>query len=182
MTTLQNKTKMKTITLSITACSLLTCLAHDVAAKTIFITPPIEVKIHNPTSTEYQRNKTTLSIMVPKNAAAPLESITLHQLQNIDVWNWGKAEPTVYLGEYSIRAKGKKNLAKTERSISDRLINIKLIPAIEPGKQVNIVFRGSNPKASVYQWATKITPFGNNPVNYDGPTLRLNVYEPDYFR
>ena len=182
MPTLQSKTQMKTITLSITACSLLTCLAHDVAAKTIFITPPIEVKIHNPTSIEYQRNKTTLSIVVPENAGAPLESVALHQLPSIDAWNWGKAQPTVYLGEYSIRAKGKKNLAKTKRSMSDRLITIQLIPAIEPGQQVNIVFRGSNPEASVYQWATKMTPFGENPITYDGPTLRLNVYEPDYFR
>ena len=44
---------------------------------------------------------------------------------------------------------------------------------------MNVVFRGFNPQSSIYQRSTELLADGEDPVRYLGPTLRLNVYEPD---
>ena len=61
-------------------------------------------------------------------------------------------------------------------------MSIALTPAVQPGQTVNVVFRGFNPEASIYQWSTELLANGQDPVRYVGPTLRLTVYEQDPFR
>ena len=145
-------------------------------AKTIFDVPPTQISIHNPSSTEGQRNRTTISIGVPENAGASLGMIVLTQAVSVDRWGWSSLKPEVYMGRYSLRGRGVKNLAFAELSQDKTTLSIVLDPPIDPGRQVNIVMRGFNPDAGIYQWATQIVPSGPEPVVYYGPTLRLGIY------
>ena len=38
-----------------------------------------------------------------------LGAIVLRQLPNLDQWDWGRLEPRVYLGDYSLRGKGEED-------------------------------------------------------------------------
>jgi hypothetical protein len=138
--------------------------------------------IHNPASTEMQRNRTTISIEVPEDAGAELQGIVVSQLTNIDVWDWGREQPKLYLGPYNLRRRGVSGAAKVATTENDAEISIRFDPAIQPGEQVNIVFRSYNPDAGIYQWATTFIPNGVNPITSDGPTLRTSVYRNEYFR
>ena len=138
--------------------------------------------IHNPESTEGLRNRTTITVVVPEDAGNALGEVVLRQLPNLDQWDWGRLAPRVYLGDYSLRGKGAKGLASAVVSDSDEVLTIKLDPAIQPGQTVNVVFRGSNPRSSVFQWSTELRADGEDSIRYVGPTLRLNVYERDPYR
>ena len=138
--------------------------------------------IHNPESTEGLPNRTTITVVVPEDSGNSLGAIVLRQLSNLDRWDWGRLEPLVYLGDYSLRGKGKRGLATAVLSGPEEDLNIQFNPAIQPGQTVNVVFRGFNPHSSVYQWSTEFLADGEDPVRYLGPTLRLNVYERDPYR
>ena len=75
--------------------------------------------IHNPESTEGLRNRTTITVVVPKDAGNALGAIVLRQLPNLDQWDWGRLKPTVYLGDYSLRGKGGSRLTSAVVSESD---------------------------------------------------------------
>ena len=151
-------------------------------AQSLFDRPPTRVMIHNPESTEGLRNRTTITVVVPEDAGNSLREIVLRQLPNLYQWDWGRFEPRVYLGDYSLRGKGTSGLASAVVSKSETVLNIKLTPAIQPGQTVNVVFRGFNPQSSIYQWSTELLAAGEDPFSYVGPTLRLNVYEQDPYR
>jgi len=146
-------------------------------AQSFFRIPPAKISIHNPQSIEGRKNRTTISVVVPKNAGASLRKIVLDQLPNIDTWDWGTEPPRVYTGLYSLRGNGSDGLASAELINDENTLLLRLDPAIDPGEQVNIVMRGFNPDASVYQWRTTFVPDGDNPVAYKGPILRLNIYK-----
>ena len=80
-------------------------------AQSLFDRPPTRVMIHNPEATEGLRNRTTITVVVPEDAGNTLRSIVLRQLPNIDQWDWGRSEPRVYFGDYSLRGKGATGLA-----------------------------------------------------------------------
>ena len=151
-------------------------------AQSLFDRPPTRVMIHNPESTEGLRNRTTITVVVPEDAGRALGTIVLRQLPNIDQWDWGRTQPQVYFGDYSLRQKGASGLAAALVSDDDQVLSIQLTPAVPPGQTVNLVFRGFNPEASIYQWSTELLVHGEDPVRYAGPTLRLTVYEQDPFR
>ena len=151
-------------------------------AQSLFDRPPTRVMIHNPEATEGLRNRTTITVVVPEDAGNALRSIVLRQLPNIDQWDWGRSEPRVYFGDYSLRGRGATGLASAVVSDSEGVLNIQLTPAVQPGQTVNVVFRGFNPDSSIYQWSTELLADGEDPVRYVGPTLRSNVYEQDQFR
>ena len=151
-------------------------------SQALFDRPPTRVMIHNPESTEGLRNHTTVTVVVPKDAGNALGAVVLRQLPNLDQWDWGRLEPRVYLGNYSLHGKGTRGLASAVVSESEEVLNIQLTPAVQPGQTVNVVFRGFNPQASIYQWSTELLADGEDPVRYFGPTLRLNVYEQDPYR
>ena len=151
-------------------------------AQTFFRRPPTKISIHNPSSTEGQRNRTTISVLVPDDAGAALERLVLFQLTSLDQWIWGPKNPEVYLGDYCLRRRGKPGLAQVTLSQSDNELSIRLDPAIQPGQQVNVVFRGFNPDADIYQWATEFIPAGDDPIPNDGPTLRLPIYRNNDYR
>ena len=151
-------------------------------ARSLFDLPPTRVMIHNPEATEGMRNRTTISVVVPEDAGNALGSIVLRQLPNIDQWDWGQSEPRVYFGDYSLRGKGATGLASALVSDSEGVLRIQLIPPVQPGQTVNVVFRGFNPQSSIYQWSTELMAVGEDPISYVGPTLRLNVYEQDPYR
>ena len=151
-------------------------------AQSLFDRPPTRVTIHNPEATEGLRNRTTITVVVPEDAGNALRSIVLRQLPNIDQWDWGRSEPRVYFGDYSLRGKGATGLASAVVSDSEGVLNIQLTPAVQPGRTVNVVFRGFNPDSSIYQWSTELLADGEDPVRYVGPTLRSTVYEQDPFR
>ena len=151
-------------------------------AQSLFDRPPTRVMIHNPEATEGLRNRTTITVVVPEDAGNTLRSIVLRQLPNIDQWDWGRSEPRVYFGDYSLRGKGATGFASAVVSDSEGFLNIQLTPAVQPGQTVNVVFRGFNPDSSIYQWSTELLADGEDPVRYLGPTLRSNVYEQDPFR
>ena len=151
-------------------------------AQSLFDHPPTRVMIHNPESTEGLRNRTTVTVVVPEDAGNALGAIVLRQLPNLDQWDWGRVEPRVYLGDYSLRRKGSNGLASAVFSESEAVLKIKFNPSIPPGLTVNVVFRGFNPQSSIYQWSTELMADGEDPVSYVGPTLRLNVYKQDLYR
>lgn len=151
-------------------------------AQSLFDRPPARVMIHNPESTEGLRNRTTITVVVPPDAGNASNAIVLRQLPNLDQWDWGRLEPRVYLGDYSLRGKGTSGLASADVSESEEVLTIQLNPAVQPGQAVNVVFRGFNPQSSIYQWSTELMADGEDPVRYLGPTLRLNVYEQDPYR
>ena len=138
--------------------------------------------IHNSESTEGLRNRTTISVVVPEDAGNSLGAIVLRQLPNLDQWDWGRLEPRVYLGDYSLHGTGTSGLASTVVSGAEEHLNIQFNPAIEPGQTVNVVCRGFNPQSSIYQWSTELMADGEDLVRYLGPTLRLNVYQQDPYR
>ena len=138
--------------------------------------------VHNIESTEGLRNRTTISVVVPEDSGHSLGAIVLRQLPNLDQWDWGRLEPRVYLGDYSLRGKGTRGLARAVVSGPEEDLNIEFNPAIEPGHIVNVVFRGFNHQSSIYQWSTELLADGKDPVRYLGPTLRLNVYQQDPYR
>ena len=107
--------------------------------------------IHNPESTEGLRNRARISVVVPEDAGNSLSAIVLRQLPNLDQWDWGRLEPRVYFGDYSLRGKGERGLATAFASGSEEDLNIQFNPAIEPGRTVNVVFRGFNPQLSICQ-------------------------------
>ena len=76
-------------------------------------------------------------------------SIVLRQLPNLDRWDWGRLDPRVYLGDYSLRGKGARGLVTALVSGPEEDLSIKFNPAIEPGQTVNVVFRGFNPQSSI---------------------------------
>ena len=98
------------------------------------------------------------------------------------IGDWGRLEPRVYLGDYSLRGKGTRGLATAVVSGLKENLSIKFNPAIEPGQTVNVIFRGFNPQSSIYQWSTELQTDCEGPVRYVRPTLRLNVYEQDLYR
>ena len=151
-------------------------------ARSLFDRPPTRVQIHNPESTEGFRNRTTITVVVPEDAGNALGSIVLRQLPNIDQWDWGRSQPQVYFGDYSLRKKGASGLAAAVVSDAGKVVSIQLTPAVQPGQTVNVVFRGFNPESSIYQWSTELLANGEDPVRYAGPTLRLTVYEQDPYR
>ena len=128
------------------------------------------------------RGHSTITVVVPEDAGNALGAIVLRQLPNLDQWDWGRLEPWVYFGDYSLRGKGERGLATAFASGSEEDLNIEFNPAIEPGHTVNVVFRGFNPQSSIYQWSTELMADGEDPVRYLGPTLRLNVYQQDPYR
>jgi len=156
--------------------------APSSVAQALFDRPPTRVMIHNPESTEGLRNRTTISVVVPEDSGHSLGAIVLRQLPNLDQWDWGRLEPWVYFGDYSLRGKGARGLARAVVSGPEEDLSIEFNPAIEPGHTVNVVFRGFNPQSSIYQWSTELLADGEDPVRYLGPTLRLNVYEQDPYR
>jgi len=151
-------------------------------ARSLFDRPPTRVTIHNPEATEGLRNRTTITVVVPEDAGNALGSIVLRQLPNIDQWDWGRSQPQVYFGDYSLRKKGASGLAAAVVSDFGEVVSIQLAPAVQPGQTVNVVFRGFNPESSIYQWSTELLADGEDPVRYAGPTLRLTVYDQDPFR
>ena len=151
-------------------------------ARSLFDRPPTRVRIHNPESTEGFRNRTTITVVVPEDAGHALGTIVLRQLPNIDQWDWGRTQPQVYFGDYSLRQKGASGLAAALVSDEGQVLSIQLTPAVQPGQTVNLVFRGFNPESSIYQWSTELLAHGEDPVRYAGPTLRLTVYEQDPYR
>ena len=152
------------------------------SAQTFFRSPPTQISIHNPSSTEGQRNRTTISVVVPDDATARLERVLLSQLTNIDQWDWGHRDPEVYLGEYGLRRRGNVGLANAEMSKDGEDLMIRFNPAIEPGQQVNVVFHSFNPDADIYQWSTTFIPEGDDVIASDGPTLRVNIYRASDYR
>ena len=152
------------------------------SAQTFFRSPPTEASIHNPSATEGQRNRTTISIRVPENAGAELQRVVLFQQTNLDQWTWGRRNPMVYLGDYGLRRRGEPGLAEAKISEGGDELSIRFNPAIEPGQQVNIVFRSFNPDADIYQWSTTFIPEGNDPIASDGPTLRVSIYRNNDYR
>ena len=151
-------------------------------ADAFFRRPPTKVRIHNPSSTEGQRNRTTISVLVPDDAGAELERVVVSQLTNLDSWDWGRNDPDVYLGDYGLRRRGEPGLAEATLSQSDDELSIRFDPPIQPGQQANVVFRGFNPDADIYQWATEFIPAGNDPRPSYGPTLRLSIYRNNDYR
>ena len=151
-------------------------------AQSFFQKPPVSLSIHNPSSIQGERNRTTISIVVPSDAGAELETVVLSQLSSLDLWDWGRSAPQVYMGSYALRGGVNDGNATSSLSNAGDELTITLIPAVPPGEQVNIVFKGFNPSEGIYQWATRLIPGGSDALASDGPTLRLHVYRNDFIR
>ena len=116
--------------------------APSSVAQALFDRPPTRVMIHNPEATEGLHNRTTITVVVSEDAGNALGMIVLRQLPNLDQWDWGRLEPRVYLGDYSLRGTVTSGLASAVVSGAEEHLNIQFNPAIEPGQTVNVVFRG----------------------------------------
>ena len=165
----------------VSAAALLVCPASMAAERAFFRSPPTAVTLHNPASNENERNRTTISVVVPNNAGTALQEIVLYQIGTTEPWDWGKKQPELYLGAYGMRKKGEPGLAVSSVSEEGDELTIRLQPSIEPGQQVNLIFRGTNPDADIYMWSTSFVPTGENPRVSYGPTLRQHVYRNESF-
>ena len=114
----------------------MTSFRQAVTIRSLFDRPPTRVMIHNPQSTEGLRNRTTISVVVPEDSGNSLGAIVLRKLPNLDRWDWGRLEPRVYLGDYSLRGKGTRGLATAVVSGAEEDLSIQFNPAIEPGQTV----------------------------------------------
>ena len=150
-------------------------------AKAFFRSPPTKVSIHSPASNENQRNRTTLSVQVPHDAGEALQDVVLVQISGTETWDWGRRNPQLYRGPYGLHQRGQEGLATASLSASGRQLTIRLDPPIEPGQEVNVIFRGITPEAQIYMWTTRFVPAGTNPLASVGPTLRQHVYRSDTF-
>lgn len=153
--------------------------ASAAGERSFFRSPPTDVAIHNPASTENQRNRTTISVRVPDNAGNALQQVVLTQISAEDPWDWGRQQPELYLGDYGLRKTGNDGLAEARVSNRGRELTIVLKPPVQPGQQVNVLFRSINPAADIYQWATRLVPAGAHSIASQGPTLRQHIYRPD---
>ena len=165
----------------LSAAALLVSPGSEAAERAFFRSPPTAVSLHNPASTENQRNRTTISVVVPDNAGTALQEVILYQTGTTEPWDWGRKQPKLYLGNYCMRKKGETGLAAASVSDKGDELTIRLEPPIEPGQQVNLIFRGTNPDADIYMWSTSFVPAGDNPRVSDGPTLRQHVYRIESF-
>ena len=165
----------------LSAAALLVGPGSEAAERAFFRAPPTAVTLHNPASTENQRNRTTISVVVPDNAGTALQEVILYQIGTTEPWDWGRKQPELYLGNYGMRKKGETGLAAASVSDKGDELTIRLEPPIEPGQQVNLIFRGTNPDADIYMWSTSFVPAGDNPRVSDGPTLRQHVYRIESF-
>ncbi len=165
----------------LSAAALLVCPGSEAAERAFFRSPPTAVSLHNPASTENQRNRTTISVVVPDTAGTALQEVILYQIGTTEPWDWGRKQPELYLGNYGMRKKGETGLAAASVSDKGDELTIRLEPPIEPGQQVNLIFRGTNPDADIYMWSTSFVPAGDNPRVSDGPTLRQHVYRIESF-
>ena len=165
----------------LSAAALLVGPGSEAGERAFFRSPPTAVSLHNPASTENQRNRTTISVVVPNNAGTALQEVVLHQISAIEPWGWGIKQPELYLGTFGLRKKGVAGLAVATISDKGDELTIRLEPPIEPGQQVNLIFRGTNPDAYIYMWSTSFVPAGDNPRVSDGPTLRQHVYRIESF-
>ena len=163
------------------AAALLAGPSSEAAERAFFRSPPTAVSLHNPASTENQRNRTTISVVVPDNAGTAMQEVVLYQIGTTEPWDWGRKQPELYLGNYGMRKKGETGLAAASVSDKGDELTIRLEPPIEPGQQVNLIFRGTNPAADIYMWSTSFVPAGDNPRVSDGPTLRQHVYRIESF-
>ena len=66
--------------------------------------------------------------VVPVDAGNALGAIVLRQLPNLGEWDWGRHEPSVYLGDYSLRGKGEVGLASAVVSESGEVLTVQLNP------------------------------------------------------
>ena len=165
----------------LSAAALLVSPGSEAAERAFFRSPPIAVSLHNPASTENQRYRSTISVVVPDNAGTALQEMILYQIGTTEPWDWGRKQPELYLGNYGMRKKGETGLAAASVSDKGDELTIRLEPPIEPGQQVNLIFRGTNPDADIYMWSTSFVPAGDNPRVSDGPTLRQHVYRIESF-
>ena len=165
----------------LSAAALLVGPGSEAAERAFFRSPPTAVSLHNPASTENQRNRTTISVVVPDNAGTALQEVILYQIGTTEPWDWGKKQPELYLGNYGMSKQGETGLAAASVSDKGDELTIRLEPPIEPGQQVNLIFRGTNPDADIYMWSTSFVPAGDNPRVSDGPTLRQHVYRIESF-
>ena len=165
----------------LSAAALLVGPGSEAAERAFIRSPPTAVYLHNPASTENQRNRTTISVVVPDNAGTALQEVILYQIGTTEPWDWGRKQPELYLGNYGMRKKGETGLAAASVSDKGDELTIRLEPPIEPGQQVNLIFRGTNPDADIYMWSTSFVPAGDNPRVSDGPTLRQHVYRIESF-
>ena len=165
----------------LSAAALLVGPGSEAAERAFFRSPPTAVSLHNPASTENQRNRTTISVVVPDNAGTALQEVILYQIGTTEPWDWGRKQPELYLGNYGMRKKGETGLAAASVSDKGDVLTIRLEPPIEPGQQVNLIFRGTNPDADICMWSTSFLPAGDNPRVSDGPTLRQHVYRIESF-
>lgn len=165
----------------LSAAALLAGPGLEAAERAFFRSPPTAVSLHNPASTENQRNRTTISVVVPDNAGTALQEVILYQIGTTEPWDWGRKQPELYLGNYGMSKKGETGLAAASVSDKGDELTIRLEPPIEPGQQVNLIFRGTNPDADIYMWSTSFVPAGDNPRVSDGPTLRQHVYRIESF-
>ena len=102
--------------------------APSSVAQALFDRPPTRVMIHNPEATEGLRNRTTITVVVPEDAGNALGTIVLRQLPNLDQWDWGRLEPWVYFGDYSLRGKGARGLARAVVSGPEEDLSIEFKP------------------------------------------------------
>jgi hypothetical protein len=151
-------------------------------AQSFFRRPPVQLSIHNPSSIQGEKNRTTICIRVPSDAGAELKAVVLSQRPNPDQWDWGKRPPKVYKGPYALRGGVSAGLAMSSFSTAGNELTINLNPPVPPGDQVNIVFRSFNPDEGIYQWGTRLIPSGIDALASEGPTLRLHIYRNDRFR
>lgn len=171
----------RTIASLLTTAALLVSTGSAASERAFFRSPPTRVSLHNPAAIEKQRNRTTISVAVPEDAGSALQEIVMYQIGSTERWDWGRKPPELYYGSYGLRRKGEAGLAVSSLSEEGHELTIRLEPPIEPGKQVNLVFRGINPEPNIYMWATSFVPAGTNPLSSDGPTLRQHVYRNDDF-
>ena len=139
----------RTIVSLLATAALLISTGSAASERAFFRSPPTKVSLDNPAVIEKQRNRTTISVAIPEDAGSALQEIVLYQIGSTERWNWGRKQPELYYGSYSLRRKGEAGLAVSRIAEEADELTIWLKPTIEHGKQVNLVFQGIKPQPNI---------------------------------
>jgi len=132
----------RTIASPLTTSALLISTGSAASERTFFSSPPTKVSLHNPAAIEKQRNRTTISVVIPEVAGSALQEIVPYRIGSMERWNWGRKQHELRYCSYGLRRKGEAELAVSSISEEGDELTIRLEPPIKPGKQVNLVYRG----------------------------------------
>ena len=133
-------------------------------ARSFFDSPPTQVAIHNPKSTEGLPNRTTITLWFLIMQVIHWNQLFCGSCQTLIIGT-GVDRSQLFIW-VNIHFVGKERAAWPQLFFETDGELIIHQPGGPAWANVNVVFRGFNPDSSVYQWSTELMADGEDPVRY----------------